>query len=503
MSSSPRIVNRFLYLEHGREFPKELKIKGSVNSDSMIGYKKYTGRDAAKNKVEGKLETNQDGYLNYTRREDSRGGGNQVKTFSSMGWIKDKKTENAFREEVAKYFNEDGKLAWIPVTSFKDYVSAEQYGLFKDEDYAAIMGVVLPEFFKRVGLKEENMVWWMDFHSNKAHPHTHLTFFEKETTRTDRLFSQKQINDFKGLIWREANNREQLLNGTTVESLNKFKEKDLLSNNLRELMKQQISDRDNVILRKKLGELYRKLPEGGRLQYNSSNMIPYREDLDEIVQIILDHNDVKATYQEFMNECLKLDSVKTDALTTIYTNIQDTEDKELRVYMANQVLKGRKRPEDVDPDYRPMKSIIIQDQLVTELDNSDCYRIRIPNSPYFIEVPKEELVMNKKNQQTLKFEGDTSYSILDVDGNEQGRVEYTNLFKSFRNGDSFSGPASSDKKDFVKYQYANQQEAYQQAEAHTAPLVAAGLSKLGNSLNRVKHETEMAIDEYYDHTEFV
>ena len=46
--------------------------------------------------------------------------------------------------------------------------------------------------------------------------------------------------------------------------------------------------------------LYTQLPMKGRLQYGSYNMVPYRSQLDKIVEEILQTGDIKGTYKEFL-----------------------------------------------------------------------------------------------------------------------------------------------------------------------------------------------------------
>ena len=349
MALSADIVNMMMYLQHGKSFPKKLKMSGVVNTASLIGYRDYTSRDAAKSESEKEqLSLDEGGYLSYTSREGAKEGQADKKTLSNMGWLDSPVKEKAFKDEVKKYFDTDGQLAWIPVTSFKDYLSAGQYGLFNENDYATVVSKALPQFFKRVGFEEDNMLWWMDYHSNKAHPHTHLVFLEKDKRRTNPLFTQKEIDLFKGLIIKEAFARQRILTNTADVGLNDFKNKDALWNNLMRSASEKINDRSISLVGNKIIRLYKDLPGtdgpsgNKRLQYNSSHMAPYRKSVDEIVDIILEHGDIKKEYEEFITACDALDTRRTEALTTVYHSIRDAEVKRLYSYLGNKILQGKK-----------------------------------------------------------------------------------------------------------------------------------------------------------------
>ena len=74
-------------------------------------------------------------------------------------------------------------------------MTASQYGLFNEEDYAAVTSAALSKFFRKVGLNENNMIWWMNYHTNKDHPHVHLAFLEKEKTRSRGLFTDDKLSN--------------------------------------------------------------------------------------------------------------------------------------------------------------------------------------------------------------------------------------------------------------------------------------------------------------------
>lgn len=340
------LVNMMMYLQYGKKFPDKLKIKGEVNTKSLIGYKKYTERDKSRSDDKERFAFN-GGYMEYTSRANSRSQERvEIKSYTNYGWIKTDDEKKKFREELEQYFNKEGDIAWVPVSSFKDYMTAKQYGLFKEDDYAAVVSAALPKFFKSVGLDPNNMIWWIDYHDNKAHPHTHLVFLEKNKTRTNPKFTLKQINNFKGMIFDEMNKRSKIIEGIQDQDIIKFKDKDKLYKSLQDKANDLIQKRENDAIDKNIKTLLSKLPgktdKHKRLQYNSSHMIPYRRELDDIVERILTNEQVKPIYDDFLKKTLELEKFKSEKLNTEYTNIRDAEDKKIRVYLANQILKLKK-----------------------------------------------------------------------------------------------------------------------------------------------------------------
>ncbi len=348
---TPDIANFQLFLEHGKPYPIILNKKGIVNSDSLVGYEKYTKREESRN-VKENLATDSYGYLDYTKRTTSRDlepkENLEIRTFTNKGWISSLDEIKKLKKEIRNSFSKDGNLAWIPVTSFKDYVTAKQYGLFTEDDYAAVFSKVLPKFFNKVGLDNSNMIYWMDYHTNTDHPHTHLVFLEKNQTRTIGKFTQSELDYFKSLIFKEVYFRERLLNNTNENTIVDFKYKDTLFKDVQLRSKQIIKEQDDSI-QTKIEALYINIDnaeankeKGKRLQYNSVHMKDFREELDSIVDDILNDERVAEEYNKFIEKCDKFDQVKSDRLTTIYHSIRDSEDNKLRTYLANQILKNKK-----------------------------------------------------------------------------------------------------------------------------------------------------------------
>lgn len=338
--SSPDLVNMMAFIRNGNPFPKSLDKngkKGVVSSESLVGYSRYTSRENANDKEQHSMDYSPGGYYKYT---SERVGA--TKTFTNEGWIESKKEMTQFRNYVASQFQEKDKIAWLPVQSYKDYATASQYGLFNEQDYAQITKNTLNRFFKHVGLEPTNMIWWMNYHNNKNHPHVHTVFLEKEVTRERGQFTEGELKQFKRFMLTEMKERERLILGTDTTFKNNMK---LLQTNkqvLQEKSKSIIISHQDKLIDNKIQNLFKKLPDKGRLQYGSSHMIPFRKDIDKIVDLVLSHELVHEDYNSLLDEFTQLDDVYSATLNENITNMRDSEIEKIRRVIANAILSNKK-----------------------------------------------------------------------------------------------------------------------------------------------------------------
>lgn len=342
---SPSLVNMMGFITNGNKYPymfDKKGVKGIVTTESLVGYSKYTGRQNGNEIDKEMIDRVPGGYYKYsTERKGS------TRTLTNEGWINSSEELKQFRNYVASHWREKGKHAWLPIQSFKDYETASQHGLFEDEDYGVIVKNTLSKFFKYVGFEEDNMIWWMNYHNNKNHPHVHLAFIEKTTTRTKGTFSQNELRQFKRYMLTEMKERERLLLGTDMAFKNHMKElqqdKLMMQDKGKVLIvKRQDADINELIYRLKL-----KLPKTGRLSYGSSHMIPYREEIDEIVEKVLNHENVKDAYEELIHSYEELDEVYSKELHDKVTNLKDSEVDKIHKVIANSILNSIKNEKDV------------------------------------------------------------------------------------------------------------------------------------------------------------
>ena len=85
-------------------------------------------------------------------------------------------------------------------------------------------------------------------------------------------------------------------------------------------------------MNKMLLDLYNVLPPKGRLQYNSKNIVPYKDQLNNIIQYILLHDSTKYQYAKY----IKLLEEHQKELNAIYGTSLSNKNK---YYYNNQLNK--------------------------------------------------------------------------------------------------------------------------------------------------------------------
>ena len=194
------------------------------------------------------------------------------------------------------------EIVWNLVVSLDSFDSLKEYEIKDQEDFAKITKTVLYKSFKKLKLDPQNMIWWEDYHTNTKHPHIHVNFLEKEHSRDRGKLTKKEIDYVKGMF----------VNEIAARKLYKEKYMDNAEDALKKitpLKQKMISEINNLPyeILNAIANLYSQLPRTGRLQYNAASMIPYREQLDNIVNQVLQCDSCKEDYSIFTQELDKLD----------------------------------------------------------------------------------------------------------------------------------------------------------------------------------------------------
>lgn len=438
------VITKFYYLEHGKPAPKNSEFNGTITTSSIIGFKEYTKRKASKElSDEAKVaEEKNENFFNYTTQRIGA-----TKTFSSLGWLDSKERNDVFKEEIANAFNKDGDVIWTPVISLHDFMTSYDMKLLNEEDYAAVFNKVLPKWFAKAGFENDNMHYWMDYHVNTDNPHIHLNFFEiKKTKMSERKkISMKSINDFKGMFWKEVFAKKRYLDETGKSVEAGFKNKDILKNETYKSFKESFKICSDQKFISDLKKLYSELPGHGRLQYNSSHMIPYREQIDEVVNHLLSTPTVKEKYEEFINSVREFDLIRSKNLGTSYSSFTLEEDKKLRALLGNEVLRVFK---NVDQNF--WKKELIEGQIMKDNENNDriyfpiaqsliasvdenLFLIRVPSTADYIylDFKKSLLISDKRQFRVIEVEQSDQFDIFDKNGNSKNRIYSVNELQEF------------------------------------------------------------------------
>ena len=348
------------FRQYGKHAPSNSGFKGIVTTESVFGgFVNYLVRDKAiSNSMDDELvrgkgeqakhtansllhsEHGLDGSLmDYTSRETATKNSND-KTYFTMtneGKLYSQEQREEWIRNSMKSFSKDGDLIWTLVVSLDNYDLLNEYELKTQEDFASTTQKALNKTFKKIGLDPKNMIWWEDFHTNTDHPHMHITFLEKEHTRDRGKFTEKEIDKVKTTIITEIAARKRYKELYLQESEDALKM-------INPLKKEVISQMETLSYKtlKDVSNLYSQLPRSGRLQYNSANMAPYKNQLDNIVEQILKSDELKGTYEQFTDHLKKFDDNMNAIGNEKISHMLEREDTKLRVMIANEILKGFK-----------------------------------------------------------------------------------------------------------------------------------------------------------------
>lgn len=347
------------FLQYGQHAPSNSGFKGMVNTSSLFGgFVKYTSRkNATKDSVNDgdnvlsqeqknqKNDATNGSFVGYTSRGHATEHSSQQGKYFTMtndGKIYTEEERKAWIKRSMSSFSKPGDLAWTVVVSLDNYDLLQDYGLNDQNDFSRLTQQCLYKSFKEMHLDPANMIWWEDYHTNTKHPHMHITFLEKEHLRDRGKFTGKEIAALKRVFISQISARKKYM-----EMYGRNADDDL----------QRISPlRQGVIKRaetlnyqtiESIASLYTQLPDNGRLQYNSSMMIPFRKQLDSIVDEILNTESVRADYKEFVSNLQRLDQIMNDAGNEKISHMFDSEDHKLRVQIANAILQEYKNSKEI------------------------------------------------------------------------------------------------------------------------------------------------------------
>lgn len=334
-------IDKLRYFKCGYAAPKNSSFSGKMTSEAFTGYYDYTSREEAQDDMK-ELEQKKDGYIGYTSSH------HEGYTRSSEGVLDTEEKKKQFKKEIAKYFKNDGDLAWENVLSISDFEIAQKYGLYKIEDWEAVLSKALPQFFKYAGYDNDNMIWWWDYHVNKSHPHIHIVWLEKNKTKTEGYLPPRYLKALKRFTAKELIARYNICNRIDTQCDMIFKEKDFKFNEILVNVDKYLLSHQNANIK----DLYRVLPRTGRLQYNSYQMKDYKKLIDKVIEnIINEDEDIKAAYNEWMRNIdvlannmndiqnSQIETFKKAELDKLYTRIGN---KILRMYKEKPVEIGSK-----------------------------------------------------------------------------------------------------------------------------------------------------------------
>lgn len=156
----------------------------------------------------------------------------------------------------------------------------------------------MPSLFTDSNFKLDNMMWYAGLHRNTKNPHMHICFFQKTGIPHSDEIPKSAIRKLKSNIanYLQDNVQYYIMKDNYLKDISGT----LSFNEFAKIKSLKFFDRKfRKELNKMLWSLYEKLPEKGRLQYHSKKMIPYKNELKNIIEYVLSHDSIKYTFAEY------------------------------------------------------------------------------------------------------------------------------------------------------------------------------------------------------------
>lgn len=336
-------IHKLRFLVYGSQPPRGSRFKDTLDTDSLIGYTKYTDRDVAKGN-EKELGRRKDGYLGYTssHHKDS--------TISSEGVIDTKEKREELYRKLSSAFSKKGDIFYEEIISLESHEEAERLSLGESaRQWEPLLNEVLPKVFRHRGFDPDNMLWTADLHTNTQHPHVHLLFMEKEHTIDRGKFTKSDMKYLKRQLLSALERRQSYCDRLEASVDDVFRNKDKQFRHLMSDVEQSLLDNKNI----QLTELLKALPKRGRMQYNSYNMKDYRPLIDNYIDhLIRTDKNAKASFSKLMETLDRLEANINDAGNEKISTLKEAEIRKIYERIGNMILQKAK-----DPDYKEIKTI--------------------------------------------------------------------------------------------------------------------------------------------------
>lgn len=407
--NTPSIIVTHRFLIYGNYAPENSAYKGKIETDSIFGDKglfEYVLREDAiidndsvfgeesfyeyTNRLNANL-TNVDsnGIIKFERREDEA-------VMTNKG-IFNKEEKNIYKSEVKEYFKNKGDILWDLVISFDSYDTLDKYNLKSTQDFYYVLNKSLPKYFNSIGVENDNVLWWSNLHTNTANPHLHLCFLEKDKTRTRGKVAVKHLKGLKKFLVNELIKREKVKNNSKIigiELLNKMK-------NSQKEIKKKIYNFDFTTI-KKLEEFYKKLPNQGRLQYNSIHIKPYRDELNLIIKDLLENEFIKKDYEKFNLLLDELELHTNELANENISTVKENETKNLYATIGNMLLKEYKNKSN--NNYEEIEKDIEDNEINDNAIETIIYESeKIESSRYKNNIYSNENLYDDEYKEGLKY----------------------------------------------------------------------------------------------------
>ena len=330
-----------------------VKVRYTTTSNVGTACRKWGKYATNKKKADAtKIDKNNliNDYMNYTSTDVSFNEKSESYSWGVNGDI------NCLEDIKANdKLNRKG-IVWDMVFSFTPEFALNN-GLVTKQDYYKMTLNVMPSFLTELGFKINNTTWYATLHRNTAHPHIHLLFYEHEPSVSFKAIPKSNLSKLKSKIVNYILNNKDFY----VKRDKEFQNITGLvkANDLSRLRKRNLfDDKFRKNLNNMFLDLYKDLPKTGRLQYNSKNMLPYKNKIDAIINYILMSDNIKYDYEKYYNylndfqkqlnmvygnsDANKNNKYVDDQLNKLYTRIGNDILHNFKVYNSLEVIDREK-----------------------------------------------------------------------------------------------------------------------------------------------------------------
>ncbi|MFA6862051.1 MAG: relaxase MobL [Bacilli bacterium] len=320
MKQTPPVIARIKY------YTPESKHRSFYDCNSKSDYIGYIDRG-----MDPKKSSDYD-YIRYVGNKDKSSG-----VFNQKGILS---TEE--KKELRTKLRTTKSTIWDMVISLETRFGKENMNSY--EEASEMVRNVFPRFLKKSGFNPNNVTWFAGLHENTDNRHVHISFFENEPIYySDR---KKEYVYRKGRIDISHIN-ELKLNVEGFFLLDHKELKDFRKKALEEEKATLASDDQlgfDMVLRRHLKPLYEELPLKGHLAYESKEMEPYREMVDNVTRLFLDYGKYSNEYKKIRDDIYERDkaikrSCKEMGVSFYGRCYIDRFDEDIRRRMGNAVIK--------------------------------------------------------------------------------------------------------------------------------------------------------------------
>ncbi|MDD3453631.1 MAG: relaxase MobL [Bacilli bacterium] len=234
---------------------------------------------------------------------------------------------------------------WDFVIPFKEEF-AHKVGLEYKTDYYNMTKEVVHRILLLNNINPSEIGWYSALHVNTSNPHVHMILYSKnKKIELERIPKTKLVKIRSIVANYLLNNSEFYIEkNKNINDIKKVIYKDKLNKPLKRIGFSDVYRRE---LNSKLLNLYSKLNDNGRLQYNSPIMNENRHYIDEITSYILSHYNLRYKFEKYHDSLIDYKKLSEQIYGKENGDYVENQIKKLYEQIGNDILKNYKVHKDL------------------------------------------------------------------------------------------------------------------------------------------------------------